>query len=344
MAISMSSNLKKQGFNITDKIFQIKKVIPDLVIIRPNLPYYKFLSNQFFNFIAKKISSDLEIYSIDECFVDISNFVSKFKTVESALFYIKQIIEETLELPISIGVAHNKLLAKMATNLAKQNKANILWLKPSMLDEFIFSLPIGELIGIGKVRISKLKKMNIKTIKDFIALGEEHPELLQILGVSLKYFFENLLSKGDNCIVDKKSNFKIISHFNTFLRSEDVDNKKVTLLIKDFLKDLITKLEVNNKQTSKVEIFFKTRLGETTHFHNKLDFPTTNFDVIYSKVLELLNQIENFSDILGLGINLTNITENSTINKKTNKTVVEIIENLNKKFDKKIIIAKALKK
>ncbi|AHH45087.1 DNA polymerase IV [Mesomycoplasma bovoculi M165/69] len=344
MAISMSSNLKKKGFNITDKIFQIKQVVPDLIVIRPNLSYYQFLSNQFFNFLAKKVSSELEIYSIDECFIDISTFATKFSTVEFALFYIKKIVKENLELPISIGVSHNKLLAKMATNIAKHNKNNIFWLKPNMLNEFIFNKPIGNLIGIGKARMLKLKKINIQTINDFIALGDTNPELIQIFGVTTKYFFENLLGVGDNSIVDRKSNFKIISRFNTFLSSEDVDNKKATLLIQEFLKDLVEKLVSNNKQAGKVEIFLKTKTNETIHFYNKLEFPTANFEIIYSKALELLNQIDDFSEILGLGVNLTNIFENSTINKKTNKKVAEIIENLNKKFDKKLIIAKALKK
>ncbi|MBG0730492.1 DNA polymerase IV [Mycoplasma sp. 'Moose RK'] len=337
MAVSISKEVKEKGFKITDKISSIKNAIPNLIVIKPNLDYYRFLSNQFFNFLAKKITKKIEIYSIDECFIDLSEFSKNFNSVEKMLHFIKNEVQKELKLPISIGASYNKLLAKMATNLAKQFGGKVLLLSKSEIETLIYPQKIKNLFGIGTQNAQKLQNAGIITVSDFVKKGVNSPEIIKILGASRHYFFHSLTNLGNNKIENRTQNFKSVSHFRTFLINDELTKAKILNFISKFLPNLVQKLNKYEKATNKVEIFFKTKNNKLFRFFTDLVAPTNNYDFIFLNLSILVNKIRKFSEIRGFGIILSKISDFDKSTLKTKPKIKEIISEINKKYDQKQI-------
>ncbi|CAT05347.1 DNA polymerase IV [Mesomycoplasma conjunctivae] len=329
MAVSISKQVKEKGFKITDKLSQIKSAIPDLVIIKPNLKYYQFLSKKFFQYIVKNFSKKIEIYSIDECFVDLSKFAKNFRTIKSMIYYIKNKIETDLELPCSIGISYNKFLAKMATNLAKNTRENIFILPRSKIETHIYNLPIQQLFGIGKSTSRLLNEKKVYTIKDFLNLGINNEILIKIMGTTRNYFYQNLLEKGDDVILDKESHFKSVSRFNTFLSSETIDAKQIALITKEFCSDLLTKLQMYQKNTARIEIYYHNYLGKTIRYWKNLDTPSNDFNFISTELLFLVEKIDNYNNIKGFGVRFSKLANQKFDSTMTKSKVKKIINKIN---------------
>ncbi|XBE78129.1 DNA polymerase IV [Mesomycoplasma ovipneumoniae] len=344
MAVSISKEVKEKGFKITDKTINIKKKIPNLVVIEPNLAYYRFLSRQFFDFITKNFTKKIEIYSIDECFLDLSDYLNKFNTIYQMLYYIKKKLQKELKLPISIGVSHNKLLAKMATNLAKHTPEKITVIPRNKIKPLIYSQKIEKLFGIGIVTAQKLKNIGIFTINDLVKAGVDNEKIIQVLGVQRHELFQSLTSTGDDIVVNKPENFKSVSHFRTFSHCDTLTKTETLLLISEFLPSLVAKLDQFNKGANRVEIYFKLKNKEQNRFFTDLSQPSNNYDLLYNNLVALANKIDDFSLLLGFGICLSKISDYDKSMLNTNQKVKNIIASVNKKIgSKKLVVLKSFK-
>ncbi|WP_404924070.1 Y-family DNA polymerase [Mesomycoplasma hyopneumoniae] len=345
MAVSVSKEVKSKGFKISDKINEIKKKIPNLLVIHPNINYYKFLSDQFFNFISKNFSKKIEVYSIDECFIDLTEYSRKFKSITDMLYFIKNKLVKNFRLPISIGLSYNKLLAKMATNLAKNSEAGIMQVSTKKdVKAFIYPQKIGNLFGIGIQNTEKLKKFGIITIQDFIQKGVNNEKIIEILGVNRYYFFHSLTKIGDDNVCDKLEKFKSVSHFRTLSGDILLTKKQILDGVSEFLLELVEKLKKFNKAANRVEFFFKLKNKEKDHFFSDISFPSNDYDFLYQNLLALVKKIENFSLIHGFGITLSKISDYDRSMLNTNPKVKNIVAKVNKKIGlKKLFVLKYLK-
>ncbi|QJB71385.1 Y-family DNA polymerase [Mycoplasma sp. 1654_15] len=333
IAVSLSKQAKKLGIKTTDKIFSIQKKIPNLITIEPDHVYYSFLSKEFFAFIRKNISKKIEVFSIDECFVDLTSYFRYFHTLESMLNDIKNQIWKHLKLPITIGISYNKFLAKMATNLAKKEGISFKLINKKNKKEALFHLDIADLFGIGKALSTQLKQENINTISDLINTNIEDEKLKKILGTRRFYFFENLLQKGDDHI-ELSHQVKSISHFKSFKKEEILNTKIIYVLIKSFIFDLCRKLQDKYLYTNKIQLYYKLKNQQNIKNNYKLEYFSDNPDFIYSKVVPFLDQISNIDDIWGIGITFSNIQQNEAKIKKsqTNNKVKKIINKVNQEL------------
>lgn len=344
MAVSVSKEVKEKGFKITDKIVEIKKKIPNLIVIRPNMNYYKFLSNQFFTFISKNFTKKIEVYSIDECFLDLTDFSRNFKTLSEMLHFIKDELQKNLKLPISIGVSYNKLLAKMATNLAKHSKGRIVLIPEFKIPSLIHPQKIENLFGIGAQNSKKLKDAGIFTIGDFVKKGINDEKIVQILGVNRHYFFQSLTGKGDNNVSNRLEKFKSISHFRTFPLNNLLTKREILNLISNFLSEIVEKLKKYSKAANRVEIFFKLKNKVQNRFFTNLTFPSNDYDFLYENLVALVEKINDFSFIFGFGIAVSKISDYDTGMLKTNPKVKSIISDINKKMgSKKLFVLNHIK-
>ena len=123
IASSMSPELKKMGFKAGDSIQIIKSKVKNLVVVEPHYELYTSVAHDIFNLLKNTFSNVIEIYSIDECFLEIfaqdDNFALK-RAKE-----IQDTILEKIKIPCSIGISYSKFLAKMSTNKAKPHGKNI---------------------------------------------------------------------------------------------------------------------------------------------------------------------------------------------------------------------------
>jgi DNA polymerase V len=151
--ISRSTEAKKIGIKMGEPYFKVKELVKknNVYIFSSNYALYGDISRRVMK-ILKSFSENIEIYSIDEAFVDLSHVEEK--KVENHGKEIREKILKWTGIPTSVGIANTKTLSKVANNIAKKNKTGVIYLKEN-IDESLKNFHISDIWGVGK-QLSKL--------------------------------------------------------------------------------------------------------------------------------------------------------------------------------------------
>ena len=136
-----------------------------LVVVEPDFKEYRRVSTLFIDYL-RTITPLVEVLSIDECYIDVTQQIKEFEKPLDLAFKIQRELKEKYNLSCSIGVAPNRFLAKMASDFKKPMGISVL--RKREVKRKLWPLPIEDFYGIGKVTQEKLKKINIKTIGDLV--------------------------------------------------------------------------------------------------------------------------------------------------------------------------------
>ena len=156
--ITASYEARAYGIKTGMSVRQALQLCPHLVIVPPNHLFYHQISRKLRQFLEQEIPI-VEQFSIDEFFGDLSGWVER-KDLPSFLQYIQNKIQKHFSLPISIGAAKSKWIAKLATSFAKPKGIKIV----DNTEEFIKDIPIEKFPGIGKGYYTRLKRYGIHTL------------------------------------------------------------------------------------------------------------------------------------------------------------------------------------
>lgn len=170
IAASMSYEAKAKGVTRAMRLFEIKKLCPDAIILPSDYETYSLLSKRFYA-IVRRFTPEVEEYGIDECFADITGLRRVYrKSYEEIAVDIKKSIDTELGFTFSVGLGPNKVLSKIASK----------WKKPSgftairgrEIHLFLKNLPIGKVWGIGPATEAFLIKNKIYSALDFALTPE----------------------------------------------------------------------------------------------------------------------------------------------------------------------------
>ena len=126
IVLAKSIPAKKMGIVTAETLYSARKKCPNLKVYKPNRELYDKMSQMLFNLI-KKYTNDIEILSIDECFIDYSKIKNLYGDEIIFAKKLKNEIYNTLGFTVNIGIANNKLCAKMASDFTKPNKIHTLY-------------------------------------------------------------------------------------------------------------------------------------------------------------------------------------------------------------------------
>ena len=195
------------------------QLCPNVIILRPRMELYAEVSKQIRN-IFHRYTPVVEPLSLDEAFLDATGCEKLFGSVESIGRKIKQDIRKELNLIASVGVAPNKYLAKLASDMDKPDGFTMI--TADAIDATLEPLPVSRIWGVGKVTKQKFDSLNIQTIGQLKQLSVD--ELKTHFGASGEHFWK--LARGiDEREVVPDREAKSISHENTF--PEDVRDMDV---------------------------------------------------------------------------------------------------------------------
>jgi DNA polymerase IV len=142
-------------------IFQLKKKFPQVVVLEGDYAAYVEYNARMVE-IVRRYVDDVEEYSIDECFGDLTGLDKPLKmTYGEIAEKIKNEIQRELDITVSVGVAPTKVLAKVASKWKKPNGFTVI--APGQGKEFIKDIPVGKVWGIGRATTLFLNKRGIKT-------------------------------------------------------------------------------------------------------------------------------------------------------------------------------------
>ena len=130
---------------------------------------YREYSNKLYNLLLE-YTDIIERFSIDECFLDMTGFLMG-RTLEDVAKEINNRVRNELKFTVNIGIAHNKLLAKMASDFEKPDKIHTLY--ENEIEKKMWTLPASELFMLGRKTVPKLLNMQIKTIGDVAKTDKE---------------------------------------------------------------------------------------------------------------------------------------------------------------------------
>lgn len=173
IVLAASIPAKKKGIRTAETVREALNKCPDLIIRPPCHELYEKFSRAFLD-EALKFSPVLEKFSIDEAFLDMTETAGRYESPYEAACILKDRIYEKFGFTVNIGVAPNKLLAKMASDFEKPDKVHTLFQEE--IPQKMWPLPVEHLFSVGPATNKKLHNLGIRTIGE---LAHMDPELLK---------------------------------------------------------------------------------------------------------------------------------------------------------------------
>ncbi len=340
IVLAKSPVAKKFGIVTAETLYQARKKCPSVKVYPPDYHYYSEMSKKMFEYISQ-YSPDIEKFSIDECFVDMSGTHYLYDNLIDLAYKIKDEIHSKFGFTVNVGIGNNKLCAKMASDFEKPDKVHTLF--DNEIKEKMWPLPVNDLLFVGKKTSAKLIQMGFNTIGD---VAQANPQLLTKEFKTYGMEIWNRANGIDDSIVDSSTHkHKSISVSWTLEKdSDDIDLIKKVLLKQ--VDEVGRSLRRQNMYATVVAVTIKTYDFVSFSKQISLSNPINSNDEIYDAVLNVLYKAWNFELIRNIGVRLSNLTENRVLqnelfeenNKSDNKEKVQkAIDKIKDKYGSDII-------
>lgn len=279
ITLAVTPYLKSKGVKSRGRLYEIPNHIK-YTIVNPQMKLYMQKSCEvvkvYLDFVAEE---DLHIYSIDECFLDVTNYLKMYNKTdyELALTILKTIKEKT-GLTATCGIGPNMLLAKVAMDIEAKHNADFIakWTYDDIPNRLWSITPLSKMWGIGPNMEKKLNKLKINTIGDLANYDRYSlKDKFGIMGLELWNHANGIdLSKiSDWKKIKKESSY---SHSQVLFR--DYYGEDIELIISEMVDIICARLRSNSKQTMTVGlgITYSKNIGGGFFHSTKLDTPTDN--------------------------------------------------------------------
>lgn len=288
--IARSREAKEMGIPMGQPLFMASRDFPDCIYITANHADYGRISKSVME-ILKQISPTVEVYSIDEAFVDLTGLSKLYKMNYYKLAkYIREKILNETGIPVSIGISRTKPLAKLASDKSKNMDSHICIAGKCGINRLLKQTSIDEVWGIGRKLSPKLRGHGIKTAYDYVLKNDLWlKSRFGKLGLELKY---ELLGNMINKVSNEKKLPKSISDSRAFSEfSSDLNYIKNELMI--HVHAVCRKLRRCNCKCKTVGLFLRTKDFKIYSDKTQLEYPV-NFEFDISQALFPL--LENLYD------------------------------------------------
>ena len=334
VVLAKSMKAKEFGIITGEPIYQAKKKCPQIQVFKGNLDIYREYSNKLYKLLLE-YTDKIERFSIDECFLDMTEYLMK-DTLENKAKEIHKRVKQELGFTVNIGISNNKLLAKMASDFEKPDKIHTLY--TSEIQTKMWILPVSELFMLGKKSVPKLYKMGIKTIGD---LAKKDRQLL------IKTFGKhgNMMWEYANGIDNSEVNYKYEKPKcigNSITLPMDICNiEKLEKVLLGLTEQVTYRLRKSNLVANSVNVQLRTKDFIDTSHQGKLDIATSSTQQIYTKAKALLREMYNegtFIRLVGVRVDKLEDKEQRQLSLFENKDkekldkIDSVMDNLKEKY------------
>lgn len=334
IVLAKSMKAKECGVKTAETIYQAKIKCPGLKIFASDFKIYREYSDKLYKLLLE-YTDKIERFSIDECFLDMTKYLMK-DTLLSKAQQISKRVKEELGFTVNIGVAHNKLLAKMASDFTKPDRIHTLF--PEEIETKMWPLPVSELFMLGKKTVPKLYNMQIKTIGD---LAKTDVKILSKKfgkhGVQM-WEYANGIDKSE--VQYKEEKPKGVGNSIT-LPQNITEIEKLEEILLALTEQVTYRLRKYNLLANTVNVQLRTKDFEDTSHQGKLIEATSSTKEIYEKAKQLLHQMYHRPMAIRLiGVRVDNLVEkeskqltlfNNESNEKQEK-LDKVIDELKNKY------------
>ena len=283
-----SYEARKYGIHSGMPLRTAYKLCPDAVFLPVDYEEYSRVSG-IIKDIFRQASPVMEDAGIDEAFLELSDMagIANLNRPTDIAREIKQNVKETTGLTCSIGIAHNKLLAKMASDMQKPNGITVI--REEDMESRIWPLPVRKLWGVGPKTETHLKKMGINTIGELAAISLT--TLTDTFGESYgNYLYEASRGKDSSPLVTHWEP-KTISRETTF--QQDTDNwQTIAKNLAELTKETVAELKERGYKGKNVTVKIRFDDFKTYTRAKTMDGPSDVLDVIRKNAFFCLGNFE----------------------------------------------------
>ena len=346
IVLAKSMVAKSRGVKTAETIKEARKKCRHLEVYPPNFPFYRYMSSKMFELISN-YTPDIEILSIDECFIDYGKVKKLYGDEIKFAYKLKKEIKDNLGFTVNIGIANNKLCAKMASDFLKPDRVHTLF--EYEIEDKMYPLKIGDLFGIGKKTSEKLINLGYYTIGDLARAD------IEILSKYFKNQAKKMINSakgiGDSEVISKKRDALSISKSITLPYNLNTIDE-INGVLKELVIDICNSLKRQKKYASVVGVQLKDKHFRTYSHQKKLLNVSDDFDTVYDVVKKIVREMYQDEPIRLVGVSLNKIvsTNNYQISmfdnveeKEKDLKINEVIDKINKVYGSNIV-TKGIKK
>lgn len=353
ITLAVTPYMKTLGVPSRGRVFEILKNIK-YITASPRMSLYvkksKEVINCFLDFVSKE---DMHVYSIDEAFLDVTDYLKLYKMDDITLAKtIMARIKEKTGLTSTCGIGPNLLLAKVALDIESKHSPDFIakWTYEDVKTKLWNITPLDEMWGIGSKTMKKLNDLGIYKVGDINKYSKDfYKKRFGVLGEEL-YLHANGIDNSN--IKDDKYEIKNKSYGLSQILYKDYTPEEAILIIKEMCETICKRLR-NNKKVCGVVGFgigYSRSVGGGFYHSKKLSESTDNENVIFSVCKSIYDSYIEEEPIRKVSISLGKITDNNYVQlnlfEEVNETINEIpivVDEINKKFgDNAILKASSL--
>jgi DNA polymerase-4 len=299
---------RKYGIHSAMPLVKAKRLCPHAIFLQGSHGVYGEFSRRVFK-VLETFSPLVEKMSLDEAYVDLTGCLKLHGPVLLAAEKIKNQIKKEVGINASIGIASNKLLAKVASAFVKPN--GIFLIVPGKEKKFLEPLPVSRIPGVGPKSDARFKRMGIKTIGDLSALPKELLEKTHGKWGSGLYFKSRGICKSE--VVGVEEDSRSISRETTFA-TDSRDARFLESKLCYLVEKAAGQLRGSELYARRVTLKLRTPDFKTVTRSRTLKEPTSEDHVIIDVVLKLFRkQFTKKKRVRLIGVALTSLTPESSV-------------------------------
>ena len=305
VVLAKSVPAKKYGIQTGEPVVNAFRKCPFLVMEPPDHRLYHRRSQELMELLGS-YTSDIEQVSIDECYMAYSPISHRFSSPESAARKIADQVRDTLGFTVNVGIAPNKLLAKMASDFEKPDRVHTLY--KTEIPIKMWPLSVRELFMVGKSSAARLEELGIHTIGD---LAHASPEFLEAQFKSQgRVMWEHANGIDHSRLIPNDHTFKGIGNSTTLANDATTaaEAKKVLLQLSEQVSGRLRK-KAQLAHTITVEIKYSD--FRSCSRQTQLLTPISTTDALYDCACRLFDELWNGAPIRLLGIRTTKLQSNT---------------------------------
>jgi len=339
IVLAKSNKAKEFGIVTGETLYSARKKCPGLQVFQGSYKRYAEYSDKLYKLLLE-YTDKIERYSVDECFLDMTEYLMNDTLLNKAK-EIKERVKKELNFTVNIGVANNKLLAKMASDFTKPDRIHTLFKEE--IETKMWNLPVQELFMLGRKTVPKLYNMRIKTIGDLARTDKD--KLIKTFGKHGMIMWEYANGIDNSEVNYKYEQPKSIGNSITLPR--DLNNiEKIAKIVLMLTEHVTYRLRKYDLLAKVVNVQLRTSEFKDYSHQKKLDTPSNSTKEIYRKAKELLEEMYNGENIRLVGVKVDKLIgknelqlslfDNELTNKKQEK-LDNAIDMLKEKYGYKSI-------
>ncbi|WP_404458314.1 DNA polymerase IV [Sutcliffiella horikoshii] len=301
--VTCSYEARAFGVKTTMPLWEARQKCPQLIVRKPNFDRYRKSSQAMFD-LLREYTDQVEPVSIDEGYMDVTDYAGRLTSIQIAE-EIQLRLQKELLLPCSIGIAPNKFLAKMASDMKKPMGITIL--RKREIEKILWPMNVGEMHGVGAKTAEKLKTINITTIGE-LAKGNDYQlkHLLGINGERLKKRANGLDTRPVD--PDSVSEFKSIGNSTTLPKDSD-DERLLEKTIEKLSSSVSARMKRKSVLSHNIQLMIRYGIDHTVTRSRKLSNPIERESDIKEAAMFLLRKHWDGEPVRLLGVTAQNLVE-----------------------------------